>query len=229
MKKFGFIGVYDKTDLILSLAKLFVETKKKVLVIDSTINQKAKYVVPVINPTKSYITEFDGIDVAVGFNNFEEIKKYLGIEDEKEKNEYDVIMIDTDNYEGILNFEVQSSDKIYYVTSFDAYSLKKGIELLKEIETPIHMTKVFFSKEMLKEEVEYFEYLALGVKVQWNEEKIYFLLENGDQAIIIENQRIEKIKLKRLSTEYKDNIIYMVNDMDSTIDDKTLKNIVKNL
>lgn len=229
MKKFGFIGVYDKTDLILSLAKLFVETKKKVLVIDSTINQKAKYVVPVINPTKSYITEFDGIDVAVGFNNFEEIKKYLGIEDEKEKNEYDVIMIDTDNYEGILNFEVQSSDKIYYVTSFDAYSLKKGIELLKEIETPIHMTKVFFSKEMLKEEVEYFEYLALGIKVQWNEEKIYFLLENGDQAIIIENQRIEKIKLKRLSTEYKDNIIYMVNDMDSTIDDKTLKNIVKNL
>ncbi len=228
MKKIGFIGIYDKIDLILSLAKLFVETKKKVLIIDSTTNQKAKYVVPVINPTKSYITEFNGIDVAVGFNSFGEIKKYLGIEEE-EKNEYDIIMIDVDNYQGMLDFEVQTSDKIYYVTSFDAYSLKKGIELLKKIETPIHMTKVFFSKEMLKEEVEYFEYLALGVKVLWNEEKIYFLLENGDQAVLIENQRIEKIKFKRLSTEYKDNIIYMVNDMDSTIDDKTLKSIMKNL
>ena len=37
----------------------------QITVIDSTVNQKAKYVVPVINPTKSYITNFEGMDIAV--------------------------------------------------------------------------------------------------------------------------------------------------------------------
>ena len=56
MIKIGFVGAYDKTDIILYIAKIISLIGKKVLVIDSTINQKAKYVVPVINPTKSYIT-----------------------------------------------------------------------------------------------------------------------------------------------------------------------------
>ena len=65
MIKIGFVGAYDKTDIILYIAKIISLIGKKVLVIDSTINQKAKYVVPVINPTKSYITEFEGMDIAV--------------------------------------------------------------------------------------------------------------------------------------------------------------------
>ena len=36
------------------------EKVKKVLVIDNTVTQKAKYIVPVINPTKAYVTEFEG-------------------------------------------------------------------------------------------------------------------------------------------------------------------------
>ena len=63
MKKISFIGAYDKTDLIIYIARILVGMKKKVLVIDATINQKAKYVVPVINPSKTYVTEFEGIDV----------------------------------------------------------------------------------------------------------------------------------------------------------------------
>lgn len=56
MRKIGFIGCYDKTDLIIYIARILVGAGKKVLVIDSTINQKAKYVVPVIKPTTSYVT-----------------------------------------------------------------------------------------------------------------------------------------------------------------------------
>ena len=50
--KIGFIGAYDKTDLIIYIAKILTTLKKKVLVIDATTKQKARYVVPVINPTK---------------------------------------------------------------------------------------------------------------------------------------------------------------------------------
>ena len=82
---------------------------------------------------------------------------------------------------------------------------------------------------MLKEEEEYFDYLALGVKVIWNEEKIYFLLENGDQSAIIENQRLEKIKFRNLSNEYKENIAFLVNDIDNEIGEKKIRNMIKNL
>ena len=228
MIRVGFIGAYDKTSLILSIEKVLSKAGRKVLVIDSTIKQKCKYVVPAINPTKSYITEFDGIDVAVGFESLKEIEQYIGI-DSAEELEYDIILIDTDTYEGTVNFALQSAEKLYYATSFDLYSLKKGIEIIKQLDIPLHMTKLFYSKEMLKEEEEYFDYLALGVKVIWNEEKLYFLLENGDQAAIIENQRLERIKFKNLSNVYKENIAFLVNDIDNKIEEKQIKTIMKNL
>ena len=139
------------------------------------------------------------------------------------------MIIDTDNYEGMEQFNLQSSEKLYYVTSFDIYSLKKGIQIIKQVDVPLHMTRIFYSKEMLKEEEEYFDYLALGVKVIWNEEKIYFLLENGDQSAIIENQRLEKIKFRNLSNEYKENIAFLVNDIDNEIGEKKIRNMIKNL
>lgn len=228
MKKIGFIGVYDKTDLILGIAKILVEAQKKVLVIDATEIQKSRYVVPVINPTKSYITEFEGIDVAVGFETLENVKQYLAIDGE-DKFDYDYMLIDTDDYKGIVGFNLSDAEKLYYITSFDAYSLKKGIEVLGQIEMPLHMMKLFFSKEMLKEEEEYFDYLALGLKVIWNEEKLYFLLENGDRAAITENQRVSRIKFRNLSNEYRENVEYLVHDIEKEIDERKIKTIMKNL
>ena len=228
MKKIGFIGVYDKIDLVLCIAKILTKADKKVLVADATKMQKSKYVVPAINPTKSYITEFEGIDVAIGFDSIENIKQYLGIE-KQEDFEYDIMLVDTDDYEGVINYNIQDSEKIYYISSFDAYSLKKGIEILTRVQVPMHMTNIFYSKSMLKEEEDYFDYLALGLKIVWNEEKLYFLLENGDQAAIIENQRVSKIKLKNLSNEYKENVTFLVNDIDKEIGERKIRGIVKNL
>ena len=68
MKKVGFVGAFDKTDLIIYIAKILAVLKKKVLIVDTTLTQKAKYIVPALNPTMSYITEFEEIDIAVGFN-----------------------------------------------------------------------------------------------------------------------------------------------------------------
>ena len=75
MKKYGFIGAYDKIDMIMYVAKILTICGKKVLVIDSTINQKARYIIPAINPTVTYITEFEDIDFAVGFTNLGQIEQ----------------------------------------------------------------------------------------------------------------------------------------------------------
>ena len=124
MKKIGFIGVYDKIDLMLYVAKILTVLEKKVLIIDATINQKARYIVPVISPTLKYVTEFEDIDIAVGFENTSEIKEYLGVPQDREM-EYDIILIDCDNPAKFESFNINEAQKNYFVTSFDVYSLKK--------------------------------------------------------------------------------------------------------
>lgn len=228
MKKIGFIGAYDKTDVILAVAKVLTMANKKVLILDNTITQKCKYVVPVINPTKSYITTYEDIDVAVGFESMDKLRQYLCL-DEDEKLEYDFFIVDTDTFKGLAEFKLQASDKAYFVTSFDSYSLKKGIEILTQLGVPTHITRIFFTDEISKEEEEYFDYLSLGIKAIWSEEKLFFPLENGDNSAIMENQRISKIKFSNLSNEYKNNIRLIVRDIDDEIAEKTIKNIIKEL
>ena len=208
MKKIGFIGAYDKTDLILNIAKIMTVMGNRVLFIDSTIMQKAKYIVPVINPTTSYITNFEDIDVAVGFEDMNQIKQYLGTTSEDIN--YDVLLVDADTNKRIEKFDLLNADKSFFVTAFDLYSLKKGLEILAELEKPMSLTKVLFAREALKEDDDYLNYLSLAYKVVWNQERIYFPLENGDMSVLFENQRVAKIKFRKLSAQYKDSLVFMV-------------------
>lgn len=227
MEKVGFIGSYDKIDLILYIAKILAKLNKKILVIDTTEKQKARYIVPAINPTFSYITEFENIDVAVGFKSIEQIKEYTGLDETQELN-YDIALIDIDNAETIENVKLLITDKNYFVTAFDLYSLKKGIEILEKLNNPLKLTKVLFERDISKEEDEYLNFLSLGKKIVWDEEIIYFPVENGDNLAIAENQRIGKIKFKNISMQYKQGIIYLINHLTGT-NEKTLKNIMKNI
>ena len=228
MKKIGFIGAYDKIDLIMYISKILVATGKKVIVIDSTINQKAKYIVPVIKPTMSYVTEFEGIDVAVGFNNLNEIKEYLGMPLHAEL-DYDLALIDIDNYDGIEEYDMINAEKNYFVTSFDAFSLKRGLEILSGLKQIMKLTKVLYAKGATKEEDDYLNYLSLGYKVEWEEERVYFPFEVGDQSVIVENQRVAKIKFRKLSNQYKESLIYIVQQILGQDDYFEIKRIFKQL
>ncbi len=226
MKKIGFIGMYDKTDLILNVAKILTTMNKKVIVVDSTIMQKAKYVVPVINPTVTYITDFEDIDVAVGFENEKKIKEYLGIA-EKEELPYDIMLLDVDNADAMMNFELTVNPKNYFVTSFDLYSLKRGLEILSNLKSPIGLTKILYAKEVLKEEDDYLNFLSLGYKIMWNEYRIYFPIENGDWSVLAENQRVAKIKFKKLSTQYKDSLVYIVGEILGDTSENQIRRAIK--
>ena len=226
MKKVGFIGTYDKTDLILNVAKILTTMKKKVIVVDSTLTQKAKYVVPVINPTLTYITDFEDIDVAVGFKNEAGIKGYLGIA-ENEELPYDIMLIDADDSLAAEEFDLIKAPKNYFVTAFDLYSLKRGLEVLSNLKEPMSLTKILFTKEILKEDDDYLDFLSLGYKVMWNEYRIYFPIENGDWSVLAENQRVAKIKLKRLSMQYKDSLIYIVGEILNDTSENQIRRAVK--
>lgn len=208
MRKIGFIGGYDKTDFIIYLAKILVEMGQKVLVVDATLTQKAKYIVPVIKPSKSYVTEFEGIDIAVGFENFDKIKDYLAMPKMADLS-YNIALIDIDTPEAVENYEIDTFEQNYFTTSFDMYSIKKGLEAISGLTTPITAYKILFSKKAIKEENDYLNFLALGTKIQWNKEIILFPFEVGDQTVIYNNQRIARIKFKKLSNQYKEGLIYL--------------------
>ena len=198
------------------------------LMIDSTITQKAKYVVPVIKPTKAYVTEFEDIDVAVGFNNFQEIKEYLGLPVNAEL-PYDMIMMDIDNTQAVRGFELNNEGINYFVTGFDQYTLKRGLEILSGLTEILNLKKVLFSKTATKEDNDYLDYLSLGYKIVWDEELIYFPFEMGDQTVIAENQKVSKIKYRKLSEQYKEGLIYIAEQILGQDEYSKLKKIFKQL
>ena len=225
MKKIGFVGAYDKTDMLLNIAKILTTMQNKVLIVDSTINQKARYVVPAINPTISYITSFEDIDVAIGFKNIEEIKRYIGTSSNDLT--YDIILVDCDTEERIEEFQLENAEKNYFVTSFDIYSLKRGIEILMSLRNGLNLTKILFAKEILKEDDDYLNFLALGCKINWDQERIYFPIENGDLIAIAENQRVQKIKFKKLSVQYKDSLGFIVQQILDLKSDSNIRKTIK--
>lgn len=221
MKKVGFIGEYNKIDMLLYVAKMLTIAEKKVLLVDTTKEQTAKYVVPAINPTVSYITNYENIDVAIGFNNLREIKEYLS-----EELDYDFILVDIDNIQAFINYEMDNSFKNYFVTSFNVYSIKKGLEIIKELANPIELTKVIFAKQILDEENNYLDFLSLGYKVKWNDYRVYFPLEMGDESAIIDNQRLSRIKFSNLTSQYKESLMYITEEL---IGENEVNNFIKNL
>lgn len=225
MRKIGFIGAFEKTDLIIYTAKILTEVGKRVLMVDTTILQKARYIVPCIAPTRFYVTEYEGIDVAVGFEDIESLNGYMG----NIENDYDIVLIDVDSYEKFDSFEIMNSEKMYFVTAFDSFSLKKGIEIIGTMRQKVKMKKILFERDFIEEDDEYLNLLSLTYPIEWDEEKIYFPYDQGDLTAIIENQRVTKIKLKNLSEEYRNGLFILTQEIAPEVKSGEIKKAFKNI
>ena len=225
MKKIGFIGAYDKTDLLIYIAKLLVENDVKVLIVDATTLQKTRYTVPCIMPSRKYITTYEDMDIAIGFENLQEIMNYAGTQEFN----YDIMLLDIDNREAFENFEMYTSDKNYFVTAFDNYSIKKGLETVGQSEEKMLMTKILFSKNMDRDEAEYLNFLSFYYAVKWSKEKIYFPFEAGDSSVIVQNQRNARISFKELSMQYKEGILEIISQIAPEIRLGDVKKMLKNI
>ena len=105
MMNFGFIGAFDKLDLLLYIAKILKGYGKKIIIVDTTMEQKSKYIVPVINPTKTYITRFEDIDIAIGFETYDDIEKYIE-QTENKRTIYDYALVNIDTIQGFQKFYI---------------------------------------------------------------------------------------------------------------------------
>ena len=209
MKKHVFIGAYDKTDMLLYIAKLLTLLGRKVILIDTTLLKKSRYIIPTMTQENQYITTYEDIDIAIGFDGFEAIKKYQR-ENDRTEMEYDIALIDIDRAIAYQRFGITHYDNQYFVTSFDTYHLKRGLAVLNYIKDNPTLTKVYFSKRMLAEEDQYLMYLAQNTRVSWNNKDIVpFPFDTDDMDAIFANQRSGRISMRGLSKGYIDSILFL--------------------
>ena len=64
------------------MEKIFSYLGKKTLIVDATMMQRMCYIVPNVSANNSitYVSEYQGTDVAVGFMNLGQVAQYLGAE-----------------------------------------------------------------------------------------------------------------------------------------------------
>lgn len=118
------------------------------------------------------------------------------------------------------------ANKNYFVTGFDSYSLKKGLEIIGKMEDKILMKKILFSQEMLSEEDDYLNFLSFYYSVRWENEKVYFPYEIGDSSATIENQRTARIRFKNLSDAYKEGLTSITADIIPEVKSNEIRKII---
>lgn len=212
MEKIAFIGSYDKADMMICIAKILTTMKKKVIVVDATALSKTRYIVPTMQASKQYITTFENVDVAIGFESFDQIKAYNSLS-KTDKLDYDYALIDIDSYRGYYYFGIKPEDKKLFVTSFDLYNLRRGLQVFRKLTQPVTVKRVIFTKEMDPKEEEYLNYLSKKLPVKWDPDVVYFPFETSDLNAIYSNQRSGRIQLKGLSATYVDGIEYIVEEI----------------
>ena len=235
MEKIGFIGAYDKANFLIYLSRLLTILGHKVLVIDTSDVQKIKYIVPALHPTKSYITSFEDVDFAVGFDSLSDVEKYLGLvydtndDDIKSENKdlYDYILIDIDSSEMLEKFEIQKLEKNYFLTAFDMYSLKKGINIFRNLVEPMTLTRILFSYQASKVDEDYLNFISMTYKINWKDYNMYFRILGEDNKVFEDNQRIEKIRFRRLSPDFKNTLSYVVQDINKSESMMKIKKAMK--
>ena len=223
MKKIAFIGGYDKSDLILYIAKILAVAGKKVIYVDTTLMQKTRYIVPTMTPAQKYVTTYDGIDIAIGFETMQDLKNYFSTEEDLK---YDFFLGDFDAPSPYVNMGFRSVDLHYFVTSFDVFSLQRGANVLKAFKEPTTVTKVLFTTNPESEEKEYLDFVSMSYKVKWNEDIIFFPFDTSDLYAIYENQRFSKVKFGNLSMGYIDSMTWMAEQI-SGLPKGTIRKAIK--
>lgn len=210
MEKVAFIGGYDKVDMILYVSKILTMLGKKVLIVDGTIAQKARYLIPTLTPTLTYITTNDGVDFAIGFDSMEKLENYLSAEG---GNRYDFMMFDIDSKSRYKGFGLMPEDKHYLATSFDVYSLRKAVEVLKAVEMKTAITKIYFSRTITDDKDRYLRLLLKDCNVALRKDPVVFPTDVADLEAIQKNQRDNMIRFRGLSAKYLYGIMYIAEEV----------------
>ena len=208
MEQIGFIGFYDKKDILLNIGKIFSYLGKKTLVVDATMMQRMRYIVPKVSANNSitYVSEYQGTDVAVGFMNLGQIAQYLGAN----QLNYDFVIIDSDNIQTMYSFMIPNMKKIFYVTSYDKFEVEKSKELFANINEPMILTKVAISSNLNADESNFLVHTLENNYIKFDKDKeVLFEDSDKNRAVILQSQLVNEISFRKFTNTYKDSLEYI--------------------
>lgn len=233
MQVIGLIGYVEKYDYVLNLAKSISIMDKAVLVIDATLEQKMKYIIPSLNNIGSaYVTQYDNIDFAVGFESMHDIENYM-CEQSINIGLYDYILIDVDSPKTYELFRNRAYDKTYFFTETSVLSVAKNKELIKAIkvynqgEEKISMSKVIYKSFLSRAAEDYLEKQIEEYNVEWKE-KIYEIPnDDQDRIVNIDSQYSGIVTIRKHSRMFLNAIAEMTAEIIEDVTSKDVKNQIK--
>lgn len=202
-KVIGLVGYVNKTDFVINLAKTFMICNKNVLVVDSTIENRMQYTIPALETKeKSYVTQYDGIDFAVGFKNMHDIENYI-CKSGLNIGLYDYILIDIDNGDGYDGMRTRGYDKLYFFVEHTNISVAKNTELLKTLliykplDKNLALTRVLFRYYMTRASETYYENKLNNFPIDWDEGSYDMPYDDVDRIADIESQQSGMIQVNK--------------------------------
>lgn len=233
MQVIGLVGYMDKYDFVINLARTINIMDKSVLVVDATLDQKLKYVVPALdNIGRSYVTQYNNIDFAVGFNSMHDVENYM-IEQGININLYDHILIDIDSPKGYELFRTRGMDKTYFFIDTSVLSISKNKELIKAMrvynqqEENLELTKVVFKAYMSRASETYFETQINDYNVKWIEPEYEIPDDMKDKIENIDSQLSGLIDIRKHSKMYISTIADITAEIVEDVNSKLVLNKIK--
>ena len=217
MKSIGFVGQMDNNGIVLCIARIIAAFGKKVMLIDATAAQRTRYTVPRpagISRAEQFLTQYDSVQVAIGFSNILELKKHM-LSNGEDFNDYEYVIINTDREEMCEEFDIKNANNIFFTSTFDKYDLNRGIELLKfvcatkrreDTNARISVNKVLTYTELKTQDNELINTFTKEFAIDWIEPDITLSYDEGDLSAYIQNQYGNKIEFKNISKQTKDGI-----------------------
>lgn len=216
MKVVGLLGYIEKVDLMTSLAKTIQLMGKAVLVVDATSDQKYKYVIPALDVIeKAYVTQFDSVDYAVGFESLNDVENYLT----KQKINiglYDYIFIDIDNPKTYEFFRSRAFNKTYLIMNTSMLGYKKNLEIINSLkiysvdEQESKITRILYRGYMTRSSEKYFEQKFNAIECKWDEREYEIVESEQDMMLYLDFQISGITQIRRHSRMFKTTMTDMV-------------------
>ena len=230
MQVIGMYGYVDKYDFVIATARTLNIMNKSVLVIDATADKKYKYIIPSIDKSDYYITQYCDIDFALGFDSYSDLENYL-----KEKNIdinlYSYVLIDVENADMYTKFKELNVDKAYMYIDTNVLSVAKNEELVSKMreenpERELVFSKILYRAYLSRAATNYLEEKIDNYAVKWTEEVYDISTDEQDVMVNIDSQFSGIIDIRKHTKTY---ILYMCEFISKLLGDESPKDILKEI
>lgn len=222
-----FLGACDKGGLLLWLGKILSSAGKKVLIIDGTVLQKYQFAVPELSggglKGGSRVIEFDGFDVASGFEHsfkngaavHESLESFFQSNNEQYTS-YDFVLLDvdhTDTLEASLLTAWGGVSHYALVTNSERYTIQRNAELLQKLlqerqGDDLQMARIRYMAAESPVSEAFMETAAGHLNTVFPDEKdVEFYYDEMDYIAGVRMQYETRLKLKGLSRSTKKTLL----------------------